>query len=119
MGCAFESSAGTLIARAATLFCEARGPLKPIRRLRLKKVNDWSRTLGVARVVAQNIDFARLFSYIDCVMLEEVGNGPGATRRPFFVSLVRKNSRMRSQANMTLITPEERISQTAELVAVA
>ena len=71
--------------------------------------------MRVARVLRKTLT-SRAFFCIDCAMLEEVGNGPGVTRWPFFVSLVRKNSRMRSQANMTLITPEERMSQTAELL---
>lgn len=64
----------------------------------------------------RNVLTLRTFLGTDYVMLEEVGDGPGVTRWPFFVSLVRKNSRMRSQANMTLITPEERMSRTADLL---
>lgn len=50
-------------------------------------------------------------------MLEELGEGPGATRRPSFqFSRAGITLRMRSRAHMTLITPEERISETAELL---
>ena len=34
---------------------------------------------------------SRANSRIGCVMLEEMGNGPGATRWSFFVSLVRRS----------------------------